>query len=222
MNLNKDYYYILGVSQEADNSEIKKAYRKLSQKFHPDMNGGDKFFEDRFKEIQEAYEILSNSHKRAIYDEERKVKSNQSSYSEPQENYFVPVIESFTANKKEVAFDEEITFYWKCLNCDVVMLKPFGQVKPIGSKTIKSKVFDKESFSFELVASNSTITKSTFKNIIIENKTYKAIKNEILKKEENKKNEDYVETKTVTDNRTGYVIVISVILLLFFLSLMLS
>ncbi len=64
----RDYYYILGISQMSTEIEIKSAYRKLSIKFHPDKNGGDKFFEERFKEIQEAYETLSNATKRKSYD----------------------------------------------------------------------------------------------------------------------------------------------------------
>lgn len=65
----KDFYYILGISKNSTIDEIKSAYRKLSKKFHPDLNNGDKFFEDRFKEIQEAYETLSNINKRKLYDE---------------------------------------------------------------------------------------------------------------------------------------------------------
>ncbi|MBC6993566.1 DnaJ domain-containing protein [Neolewinella lacunae] len=64
----KDYYYILGVTFDATAVEIKKAYRKLSLKFHPDQNDSDQFFEDRFKDILEAYETLSNPSKRASYD----------------------------------------------------------------------------------------------------------------------------------------------------------
>jgi len=64
----RDYYYILGISHISTEIEIKSAYRKLSIKFHPDKNGGDKFFEERFKEIQEAYETLSNTTKRKSYD----------------------------------------------------------------------------------------------------------------------------------------------------------
>lgn len=63
----RDYYYILGISENANNSEIKTAYRKLSLKFHPDKNNGEKYFEERFKEIQDAYEILSDSIKRKNY-----------------------------------------------------------------------------------------------------------------------------------------------------------
>jgi len=56
----KDYHYILGIDKNASLEDIKKAYRKLSQKLHPDKNDGDKFFEDRFKEINEAYEKLTS------------------------------------------------------------------------------------------------------------------------------------------------------------------
>ncbi len=64
----KDYYYILGVKQSASAQEIKSAYRKLAVKFHPDKNDGDKFFEERFKDLQEAYYILSHEVKRQQYD----------------------------------------------------------------------------------------------------------------------------------------------------------
>lgn len=64
----KDYYKILGVSRTADEKEIKSAYRRLARKFHPDVNPGDKSAEERFKEISEAYEVLSDPHKRAQYD----------------------------------------------------------------------------------------------------------------------------------------------------------
>jgi tetratricopeptide (TPR) repeat protein len=64
----KDYYYILGIGANASLEELKRAYRKLSVKFHPDKNDGDKFFEDRFKEILEAYETLSDPDKKNRYD----------------------------------------------------------------------------------------------------------------------------------------------------------
>src|SRR5262245_21235050 len=63
-----DYYKILGVDKNADEKEIKKAYRKLARKYHPDMNPGDKDAEKTFKEINEAYEVLSDAGKRAKYD----------------------------------------------------------------------------------------------------------------------------------------------------------
>jgi len=64
----RDYYEILGVSRDANEDEIKKAYRKRALKYHPDRNPGDKEAEGRFKEAAEAYEVLRNSERRRIYD----------------------------------------------------------------------------------------------------------------------------------------------------------
>lgn len=64
----KDYYRILGVDKNVDEKEIKKAYRKLARQYHPDMNPGSKQAEERFKEINEAYEVLSDPDKRQKYD----------------------------------------------------------------------------------------------------------------------------------------------------------
>ncbi len=65
---NKDYYAILGVSRKAKESEIKKSYRRLARKNHPDVNPGDNSAEERFKSIQEAYDVLRDPKKRAMYD----------------------------------------------------------------------------------------------------------------------------------------------------------
>src|SRR5688500_8916186 len=67
----KDYYAVLGISKDASPDEIKKAYRKLAQKYHPDANSDDANAEARFKEITEAHSILSNDEKRAEYDQMR-------------------------------------------------------------------------------------------------------------------------------------------------------
>jgi hypothetical protein len=72
MNPNKDYYKILGIGKDAQKEEIKAAYRKLAMKYHPDRNPGDTESEEKFKEINEAYEILSNDINRHVYDEYRK------------------------------------------------------------------------------------------------------------------------------------------------------
>src|SRR5690554_6420497 len=65
----KDYYKVLGVAKNATDDEIKKAYRKLAVKYHPDKNQGDKEAEAKFKEVAEAYEVLKDSDKRKKYDE---------------------------------------------------------------------------------------------------------------------------------------------------------
>lgn len=69
MSTQQDYYELLGVSRNADDAEIKKAYRKLAMKHHPDRNPDDKASEEKFKEIQKAYAILSNQQKRAAYNQ---------------------------------------------------------------------------------------------------------------------------------------------------------
>ncbi len=66
--MSQDYYEVLGVARDADDATIKKAYRKLAMKYHPDRNPDDKAAEEKFKEVGEAYEVLSDADKRAAYD----------------------------------------------------------------------------------------------------------------------------------------------------------
>ena len=65
----RDYYEVMGVPKNASEDEIKKAYRKLAKKYHPDLNPGDKAAEEKFKELNEAYEVLSDKDKKARYDQ---------------------------------------------------------------------------------------------------------------------------------------------------------
>jgi len=73
----QDYYDVLGVSKNASNEEIKKTYRKLAKQYHPDANQGNKKAEEKFKEISEAYAVLSNNEKRKKYDEVGSAKFSQ-------------------------------------------------------------------------------------------------------------------------------------------------
>ena len=65
----RDYYDVLGIRKGADEKEIKKAYRKLAKKYHPDVNPGDKEAEKNFKEVTEAYNVLSDAEKKKLYDQ---------------------------------------------------------------------------------------------------------------------------------------------------------
>src|SRR5919202_4731782 len=68
MPMTKDYYDVLGVSRGASEKEIQSAFRKLARKLHPDVNPGDKVAEERFKEISQAHDVLSDPAKRKLYD----------------------------------------------------------------------------------------------------------------------------------------------------------
>src|SRR5438874_12357510 len=65
----RDYYTVVGLNRDAAEGDIKKAYRKLAMKYHPDRNPDDKSTEEKFKEAKEAYEILTDTRKRAAYDQ---------------------------------------------------------------------------------------------------------------------------------------------------------
>jgi curved DNA-binding protein CbpA len=115
----KNYYYILGVKESSSLAEIKSAYRKLSIKFHPDKNPGDKFFEERFKDIQEGYETLSDVHKRKIYDEQFQefANENQTEFDEKSkgkssgDEYGLEQIRTAKKSKRKNDIEESQFFY---------------------------------------------------------------------------------------------------------------
>ena len=91
---NKDYYEILGVAKNASQEDIKKTYRKKAMKYHPDTNDGDKAKEEKFKEISEAYEILSDEQERAYYDRVGSSRKDASYYS-PQHDDMSDIFSNF-------------------------------------------------------------------------------------------------------------------------------
>jgi len=82
-----NYYKILGLSEEADDADIKRAYRKLALKYHPDRNPDDKFAEDKFKQVTEAYRVLGDTSKRIEYDRNRTSSSTRSASYTPRTGY---------------------------------------------------------------------------------------------------------------------------------------
>ena len=82
-----DYYKILEVSENADILKIKKQYRKLAMKYHPDKNAGDERAAKKFREITEAYEVLSNGEKRKEYDYKRENENNHTKKKNDKENF---------------------------------------------------------------------------------------------------------------------------------------
>jgi curved DNA-binding protein CbpA len=83
MQATKDLYKLLGLSRGASQEEIRKAHRKLVREYHPDANPGDRSAEERFKDIQQAYEVLSNPHKRQEYDKKLRFSSRGGSSKSP-------------------------------------------------------------------------------------------------------------------------------------------
>lgn len=157
----KDYYYFLGISHDASEEDIKKAYRKLSLKYHPDKNDNDDFFADRFREIQEAYETLSDKSRRYSYDQN--LESHQKSY-----RYNIPPsIKTFTANKIHAKKGEEIIITWQTQNADVVKVLPFGLEKPYGERIFKITEFKDGKFQVLLHATNSLLHKTAVQGITI-------------------------------------------------------
>lgn len=157
----KDYYYFLGVSPDASYEDIKKSYRKLSLKYHPDKNENDDFFADRFREIQEAYEILSDQVKRKSYDQ------NLESHQKTFRYHVPPSIKTFTANKIKVTKGEEIIITWQTQNADVVKVLPFGLEKPYGERTFKITEFKNGKFQLLLHVTNSLLHKTIVQGITI-------------------------------------------------------
>lgn len=157
----KDYYYFLGISPDASEEDIKKAYRKLSLKYHPDKNDNDDFFAGRFREIQEAYEILSDSGSRRTYDQNLENHQKSFRYNIP------PSIKTFTANKIHAKKGEEIIINWQTNNADVVKVLPFGLEKPFGERIFKITEFKDGKFQILLHATNSLLHKTVVQGITI-------------------------------------------------------
>lgn len=196
-----DYYKVLGIESSASQDEIKKAYRKLSIKFHPDKNNGDIFFENMFKQIQEAYEILGSPQKRKDFDQKF---GNQTFNQFEQNKYsnFEPVIEYFEVDNTQFYNGDEIRFKWKTYNADLVEVKPFGIVASRGSKKVKLNNVNKEFIAAKLIATNTNISKSVSKEIILENKIFKDARGNSNQKEKftENPNQNHFNEKAINDD----------------------
>lgn len=157
----KDYYYFLGIPEDAAVGEIKNAYRKLSLKYHPDKNPGDAFFATRFREIQEAYDILSDAEKRRIYDEN--LTHQQRSYRPA----LPPSIKNFSVSKTRVKKGDAVTVFWQTVNADVVKVMPFGLEKGYGERTFRINDFKEGKFQLLLHATNSLLNKTLVRGLTI-------------------------------------------------------
>jgi curved DNA-binding protein CbpA len=158
----KDYYYFLGIKPNASPEDIKKAYRKLSLKYHPDKNENDEFFTDRFREITEAYEILIDKDRRKIYDQ------NFGSFQRNQKSTLPPKIKNFHADTLRAKKGDEITIYWQTYDADLVKIMPFGLEKSQGERKFRIKEFDHQGkFQIILHATNTLLHKTVVQGITI-------------------------------------------------------
>lgn len=157
----KNYYYFLGVKENASEEDIKKAYRKLSLKYHPDKNPNDAFFTDRFREVQEAYEMLNDAEKRRMYDENLAHQQRTFRPTMP------PSIRTFSANKIRAKKGEEIILNWHTNNADVVKILPFGLEKPYGERVFRITEFKEGKFQLLLHATNTLLNKTVVQPITI-------------------------------------------------------
>lgn len=157
----KNYYYFLSLPENASEEEIKKAYRKLSLKYHPDKNENDDFFAARFREAQEAYEILMDKEKRRIYDD------NLGHQQRTNRSNLPPSIKTFSANKIHAVKGEEIIITWQTNHADTVKILPFGLEKSYGERTFKITEFKDGKFQLLLHATNSLLNKTVVRSITI-------------------------------------------------------
>lgn len=157
----KNYYYFLGINEDASTADIRQVFRKLSLKYHPDKNPNDEYFAARFREIQEAYDILSDVEKRRIYDEN--LTHQQRSYRPT----LPPSIKTFSASKIRIRKDENLTINWQTNNADIVKIVPFGLEKGYGERTFKIKEFKDGQFQLLLHATNSLLNKTVVRGLTI-------------------------------------------------------
>ena len=183
-----NHYIILGIPKNASQEEIRKAFRKLSAKFHPDINGGDKYFSNMFIQVRQAYEILSDPASKAKYDLDLFESEKKGTNKQRTENSnFEPVIELFTCNTECFYSGDEIEIKWSCFNADKVTISPLGEQEITGTRKYKINNYNKEALFLDLTVYNTSISKSKTSRIMLINKLYKDIYNEkvqFMQKEE--------------------------------------
>ncbi|MBL4650123.1 MAG: J domain-containing protein [Aureispira sp.] len=190
----KDYYYILGISRGASLSEVQQAYKKLSLKFHPKENGNDPFFVMHYGKIKEAYEVLSDDHKRFRYD--KALGKELNTEADKVLDGPAPVVASFFASKKSVQKGDLLTISWEVLNAELVIINLIGTVASNGTQTIRlSEIQATEEFlNLDLKATNSTSNKTSTKELALKNLTYSPQKAAIKKRQDGLLEKNRLET----------------------------
>ena len=129
MSVKRDYYEVLGLSKGADAGSIKKAYRKLAKKYHPDTNQGDKQAEKKFKEVTEAYTVLSDPEKKKMYDQFGHAAFDQGASADPFGKDTSELIRTETADIRSTILKAEI---W--MICSEICLEIFSAAECMEAK----------------------------------------------------------------------------------------
>jgi DnaJ domain len=211
----KDFYYILGVEADCSLSDIKEAYRKLSKKFHPDLNQGDAYFENRFKEIQEAYDTLSNADKRALYNV--KLKQNASGFAQEsfsESTYHAPYshFRSYKQKRRGISYGMLITLVSIAVVFGVYLIKWLGSSKASGitriavvrSATHLHHKKHKKKSPVKINTADSLSKKDVFKSIVVAPKAILP-KPVVSKPDSNLPKKGFLYAAYVHPNATGVV-----------------
>lgn len=134
-----DHYIMLGVSRAASQSDIRKAYRKLALKWHPDRNAGDRSAESRFKEISAAYEVLSDASKRATYDSLRATAPRPAAPLQPDGMPVPDFVARAQARRKATFRTGPIEVVRGVFSTGPVQLKDMPQVPLFFKKSLRSR-----------------------------------------------------------------------------------
>ena len=166
----REYYSILGLNKKATETEIITAYRKLAAKFHPDANANDPFFAERYRELQEAYNMLINPIKRAAYDSVLDPKFAQE--LQVIKDKEKPIITVFEISKKAISAAEPITIRWQTIHASEVEIDFIGSVEAEGTKTLRLPFEHNEVLKIAIHANNPFINESASKYVEVKNKDF--------------------------------------------------
>jgi curved DNA-binding protein CbpA len=189
----REYYSVLGINKNASESEIISAYRKLSAKFHPDANGNDPFFAERYRELQEAYNMLINPSKRSAYDASLDPKFAQT--VEIVKDKEKPIITFFEISKKSISESEPVTLRWQTIHASEIQINLIGNVEAEGTKTLRIPFENKEFLRIAINAKNGFLNETASKFIEIKNKDFDETKHVALPKQ------DIIKEHTSSDKK---------------------
>lgn len=153
----KNYYQTLELSTDATSDEIKKSYRLFVSKFHPDKHNGDEFFHNRFLEIQEAYDILSDYHKRREYDSYLMGKGYEEDNSKS--NITEPNVSLMVSNRN-IRFGKTVKFVWETENVSNLEILGHGNYPVNGS--VEFTPTKNTNYVFLFSNSNTSVKKESF------------------------------------------------------------